>query len=125
MATEKKVKIELVRGLIGSTEKQKKVVKALGLTKRNSVVEHNDTPVIRGMITKVAHLVKEVEQKRGTTMERIKLTDLRPADGATHADKKCGRGRASGHGKTSCRGNNRAVVSVSSTCNVERNEVSF
>ena len=35
--------------------------KALGLTKRNSVVEHNDTPVIRGMITKVAHLVKEVE----------------------------------------------------------------
>ena len=55
MATEKKVKIELVRGLIGSTEKQKKVVKALGLTKRNSVAEHNDTPVIRGMITKVSH----------------------------------------------------------------------
>ena len=61
MATEKKVKIELVRGLIGSTERQKKVIKALGLTKRNSVVEHADTPVIRGMITKVAHLVKEVE----------------------------------------------------------------
>ena len=39
-------------------------------------------------------------------MERIKLTDLRPADGATHSDKKVGRGRASGHGKTSTRGNN-------------------
>ena len=61
MATEKKIKVELTSGLIGSTEKQKKVVKALGLTKRNSVAEHNDTPVIRGMITKVSHLVKVVE----------------------------------------------------------------
>ncbi len=61
MATEKKVKIELVKSLIGSTEKQKKVVKSLGLTRINSVVEHNDSPVIRGMITKVSHLVKEVE----------------------------------------------------------------
>ncbi len=39
-------------------------------------------------------------------MERIKLTDLRPADGATHSEKRVGRGRASGHGKTSTRGNN-------------------
>ena len=39
-------------------------------------------------------------------MERIKLTDLRPADGATHSEKRVGRGRASGHGKTSARGNN-------------------
>ena len=39
-------------------------------------------------------------------MERIKLTDLRPADGATHSVKRVGRGRASGLGKTSSRGNN-------------------
>ncbi len=39
-------------------------------------------------------------------MERIKLTDLRPADGATHSEKRVGRGRASGHGKTSTRGHN-------------------
>jgi len=39
-------------------------------------------------------------------MEKIKLTDLRPADGATHSEKRVGRGRASGHGKTSTRGNN-------------------
>ena len=38
--------------------------------------------------------------------ERITLEDLRPADGATKKSKKFGRGRASGHGKTSCRGNN-------------------
>lgn len=36
----------------------------------------------------------------------IKLEDLRPAEGATHKSKRVGRGRSSGHGKTSCRGNN-------------------
>lgn len=38
--------------------------------------------------------------------ERITLEDLRPADGATKSTKRVGRGRASGHGKTSCRGHN-------------------
>ncbi len=38
--------------------------------------------------------------------ERITLESLRPAEGATKKSKKVGRGRASGHGKTSCRGNN-------------------
>ena len=38
--------------------------------------------------------------------ERIKLEDLRPADGATHRSKRVGRGRSSGHGKTSTRGHN-------------------
>ncbi len=38
--------------------------------------------------------------------ERITLEDLRPADGATKNTKRVGRGRASGHGKTSCRGHN-------------------
>ena len=36
----------------------------------------------------------------------ITLEDLRPAEGATHKSKRVGRGRSSGHGKTSCRGNN-------------------
>lgn len=38
--------------------------------------------------------------------EKITLEDLRPAEGATKRSKKVGRGRASGHGKTSCRGHN-------------------
>ena len=38
--------------------------------------------------------------------EMITLEDLRPAAGATKKTKRVGRGRASGHGKTSCRGNN-------------------
>jgi len=36
----------------------------------------------------------------------IKLEDLRPAEGATHSKKRVGRGRSSGHGKTSTRGHN-------------------
>ena len=36
----------------------------------------------------------------------LKLEDIRPAEGATHAKKRKGRGIASGHGKTCCRGNN-------------------
>ncbi|MDD3593457.1 MAG: 50S ribosomal protein L15 [Candidatus Gastranaerophilales bacterium] len=39
-------------------------------------------------------------------METITITDLRPAEGATHSKKRVGRGRASGHGKTSTRGHN-------------------
>ncbi len=38
--------------------------------------------------------------------ERIEIEDLRPAQGATGKEKRVGRGRSSGHGKTSCRGNN-------------------
>ena len=38
--------------------------------------------------------------------DKITLEDLRPAEGATHKVKRVGRGRASGHGKTSCRGHN-------------------
>ncbi len=36
----------------------------------------------------------------------LSLEDIRPAEGATHTKKRKGRGIASGHGKTSCRGNN-------------------
>ena len=36
----------------------------------------------------------------------ISLEDLRPAEGSTHKIKRVGRGRSSGHGKTSCRGHN-------------------
>ena len=36
----------------------------------------------------------------------LKLENIRPAEGATHAKKRKGRGIASGHGKTCCRGNN-------------------
>ena len=57
----KKVKITLVKSLIGSTEKQKRVARALGLTKKDQTVEHENSATIMGMVNKVSHLVKVVE----------------------------------------------------------------
>jgi len=56
-----KLRIKLVRSVIGSKKDQKATVEALGLKKISQVVEKNDTPEIRGMINKVRHLV-EVEE---------------------------------------------------------------
>ena len=52
-----KLKITLVKSTIGRMKDQIATVEALGLKKIRSVVEHNDTPQIRGMINKVSHLV--------------------------------------------------------------------
>jgi len=58
-----KLSVKLIRSTIKRVEKQKRIVKALGLHKLNQVKIHDDTPVIRGMINKVCHLleVKEFE----------------------------------------------------------------
>ena len=53
-----KIKIQLVKSPIGYAKDQKATVAALGLKRIGSVVEHEDTAPIRGMISKVAHLVK-------------------------------------------------------------------
>tara|TARA_B100001769_G_C21803749_1_gene437542 strand:+ start:365 stop:541 length:177 start_codon:yes stop_codon:yes gene_type:complete len=53
-----KIKISQVKSKIGRPKDQKKTLEALGLKKINSVVEHNATPQIMGMINKVKHLVK-------------------------------------------------------------------
>jgi large subunit ribosomal protein L30 len=57
-----KLQITLTRSLIGRPEDQRQTVKALGLRKVNQTVEHQDNAAIRGMITKVAHLVTVKEQ---------------------------------------------------------------
>jgi large subunit ribosomal protein L30 len=51
------LKITLSRSVIGSSKKQKAVVKALGLGKTNSSVVREDNPSVRGMINKVSHLL--------------------------------------------------------------------
>lgn len=56
-----KIKVKLVRSTIGRKQDQIDTVKALGLKKINSEVEHNDTPQIRGMIEKVIHLLEVKE----------------------------------------------------------------
>ena len=57
----KTIKITVVKSLIGSTEKQRKVAKALGLTKKDQTVEHVNTPVIQGMVNAIPHLLKVAE----------------------------------------------------------------
>ena len=56
-----KLKITLVKSTIGAKKKQIATVEALGLKKIRSVVEHEDTPAIRGMRNRVNHLVKVEE----------------------------------------------------------------
>jgi large subunit ribosomal protein L30 len=57
----KKIQVKLVRSPIGYEQSQKDTVKALGLKRMHQTVEHDDTPVIRGMINKVQHLVAVTE----------------------------------------------------------------
>lgn len=56
------LKVTLIRSMIGRPEKQRKVLRGMGLTKLNRAVALEDTPAIRGMINKVSHLVKAEEK---------------------------------------------------------------
>jgi large subunit ribosomal protein L30 len=58
--TTKTVKVQLVKGLIGTREDHRATVRGLGLRRVNSVAELQDTPSVRGMINKVSYLVKVV-----------------------------------------------------------------
>lgn len=58
------LKITLTSGLVAKKDTQIKVIRALGLGKFGSSVVHADTPTIRGMLTKVSHLVT-VEKEDG------------------------------------------------------------
>ena len=55
------IKIQQVRSQIKCPKVQKLTLQALGLKKLNQIVEHNDTPQIRGMINAVKHLVRILE----------------------------------------------------------------
>ncbi len=55
------LRVTLVRSPIGFTKDQKATVRALGLRHMHQTVEHKDTPALRGMLTKVIHLLKVEE----------------------------------------------------------------
>jgi large subunit ribosomal protein L30 len=57
----KKLRITLIKSPIGYSRRQKGTVRALGLRRLNQTVVQEDNSVIRGMVTKVNHLV-EVEE---------------------------------------------------------------
>ncbi|MEL7159682.1 MAG: 50S ribosomal protein L30 [Bacteroidota bacterium] len=56
-----KIKITQVKSVIDRPQKQKATVLALGLKRMHQTVEREDTPVIRGMVDAVSHLVKVEE----------------------------------------------------------------
>lgn len=64
------LKITYTKSVIGYSKDQKATVKSLGLRKLNHSVIHTDTPVIRGMVFKVKHLVTMEEVNDGSEPTR-------------------------------------------------------
>jgi len=59
-ASGNKIKIQYYRSFIAAPKKQKDVVRSLGLTKLNQIVERPDTESMRGAVAKVPHLLRIV-----------------------------------------------------------------
>ena len=60
--SEKTLRITLVKSPIGYSKRQKATLRALGLRRMHQTVVQKDTPVIRGMVAKVIHLVRVEEE---------------------------------------------------------------
>ncbi|MEW6293973.1 MAG: 50S ribosomal protein L30 [Pseudomonadota bacterium] len=56
--SDKKIKVTLVKSIIGTKQDHRATVRGLGLRRINHSTEVQDTPAVRGMIKKVAYLVK-------------------------------------------------------------------
>jgi large subunit ribosomal protein L30 len=55
------MRLEYYRSKISTPEKHKRVIKGLGFTRLNQIVEREDTPSVRGMVKAVPHLVRIVK----------------------------------------------------------------
>ncbi len=53
-----KIEITLIRSVIGASDKQRAVVRGLGLRKMHQTVSLQDTPEVRGMVGKISHMLK-------------------------------------------------------------------
>ncbi len=54
-------RVTLVKSMNGKPDKQRRVLRGMGLTRLNRTVELKDTPSIRGMVNKVSHLIRVEE----------------------------------------------------------------
>ena len=61
MTKTKQIKIKLVKSLIGTSPAQRKIATALCFSKKDQVVEHQDSATIMGMVNKISHLVSIVD----------------------------------------------------------------
>lgn len=83
------LRIKLVKSIFGNNPRNRATVKALGLRKINHVVEHHDTPDVRGMIHHVKHLLA-VEEVAGDPVKRPlsrKGVSVKPAAPVVHKAK--------------------------------------
>ncbi|MGA9994036.1 MAG: 50S ribosomal protein L30 [Pyrinomonadaceae bacterium] len=55
------IRIQFYRSSISTPEAHKQIVRSLGLTKLNQIVERPDTPATRGFVEKVPHLLRIIE----------------------------------------------------------------
>ncbi|MDR1462051.1 MAG: 50S ribosomal protein L30 [Azoarcus sp.] len=60
--SDKKIKVTLVKSVIGTKQSHRATVRGLGLRRLNHSVELADTPEVRGMINKVSYLLKQEGQ---------------------------------------------------------------
>lgn len=60
-----RIVVQLVRGLAGTTRYQREVIKGLGLRRLGATASRPDNPMIRGMVRRVPHLVRIVEESAG------------------------------------------------------------
>lgn len=88
------LKITLTRGMVGKKETQIKVVRALGLGKYGSSVVHADSPTIRGMVTKVSHLVSVETVEGGEHKEKAAKAKKPAAKSAEKATAKAAPAKA-------------------------------
>ena len=56
--SDKKIKVTLIKSLIGTKQSHRATVRGLGLRRVNSTSELQDTPAVRGMINKVSYLLR-------------------------------------------------------------------
>jgi large subunit ribosomal protein L30 len=63
MSSDVKLRITWVKSSIGYSQRQKGTIRASGFRHLGDIVEQADTPVMRGMIDKVSHLVRVEEVK--------------------------------------------------------------
>jgi large subunit ribosomal protein L30 len=61
MADGKKIKVKLVKGVMGTRQSHRATIRGLGLRRRNSEALVEDTPAMRGMINKVSYLLEVTE----------------------------------------------------------------
>ncbi len=61
MSGEKRIRLQQVKSAIGYNQRQRATLRGLGIRRMHQVVEVEDSPSVRGMINKVSHLIRVVE----------------------------------------------------------------